>query len=202
MHDNLYLLLALPEDATWGQVNQAYNSLMEKFSSEDESGSALSNPLETAAKRLESAWQQALRTGTRKMLSGQQSEDATSSESFCRPKLGQLLVASGLLTLDELDSLLEIQRNAGASRVPLGELLVNTEFLTVQQLDYYLRMQSMLALPADNPSRWGQRLVALGLIDEDKLKVALIEQRTTGCTLRQALINRGWLSEELLDRIF
>src|SRR5439155_17953214 len=113
-----------------------------------------------------------------------------------------MLVAAGLLTLDELDAVLEIQRNTGHDHVPVGELLVATGHITQQQLDYYLRQQQLFQLPPDNPQRWGQRLIELDLVTEDQLKVALIEQKTTGCTLREALINRGWLPPQVLDRIF
>ncbi len=118
------------------------------------------------------------------------------------PKLGQILVSMGLITLEELQSALTIQRNTKTSYVPLGDLLVGAGYITPQQLDYYLRMQELLSIPSDRPERWGQRLVEHGLVTEDQLKVALVEQKTTGCTLRQALINRGWLTAQVLDRIF
>jgi hypothetical protein len=128
-------------------------------------------------------------------------EAACMHHATCHPKLGQLLVASGLLTLSEIQVALRIQ--SGMQRhVHLGELLVSAGYLTQEELDKYLKLQQVIDLPADHSERWGQRLLALGLLTEDQLKVALIKHVMCGYSLRHAIIDSGWLTAEILDRIF
>ncbi len=199
MVSNIYLLLGLSQDAPWPEVSRAYARLMESLSKDDQcSRSGVMRRLQAARERLSESFE------TVKQAEGEDapSQASTSTATYCRPKIGQVLVAAGLLSLEELDAALEIQRNTKTEHVPLGELLVATGYITQRQLDYYLRQQQLFQLPPDHPQRWGQRLVELGMVSEDQLKVALIEQKTTCCTLRQALINRGWLSAQELDRIF
>jgi hypothetical protein len=205
MVSNIYLLLGVPENAPWPEVCRAYSRLMESLNSDDSSfESELRNRMEEARARLSITYEYSKQPEVRQCLEQSNLEmgNTTVSTAYCRPKIGQMLVASGLLTLQELDAVLEIQRNTKTEHIPLGELMVAAGYITQAQLDYYLRMQKLFKLPSDHPERWGQRLIELGLVTEDQLKVALIEQQTTGCTLREALICRGYLTPEMLDRIF
>lgn len=212
MVSNIYLLFGVEEGASLAEIKRAYARLMGSLQSPPGSSNGPASHLAVARERLSQAYESLQDPQIRKAYESwphrpeMKAEAAgalpAGEEAYCRPKLGQLLVASGLITLEELDAALEIQKHTHHSHIPLGELLVAASYLTEQQLDYYLRMQTLMTLPADHPQRWGQRLVELGLVTEDQLKVALIEQKTTGSTLRQALINRGWLTSEVLDRIF
>ena len=207
MVKNIYLLLGLPEGTPWSEVKVAYAKFMENLchENEDRDNQHMSS-IEEARRHLVESWQHMENAEVRRacgFTENSKAQTAAYAEPTCtRPKLGQLLVASGLLTLAELDSVLEIQQNTHNEHVKLGTILVAAGYIDEQQLSYYLRMQEVLQLPADHPQRWGQRLLELGMITEDQLKVALIEQKTTGCTLREAFINRSWLTAEDLDRIF
>ncbi len=203
--DDLYFLLGLPPDVPWSEVAAAYERLVQSLAEDDLCDDCdLPRAMRSARERLGQWRQQAQRCAPPHDLEMPQADSGWDSldRGHCRPKLGQLLVAAGLLSLEELYAVLEIQRNTGHEHIPIGELLVELEYITERQKDYYLRLREAVKLPADHPQRWGQSLLALGLIDEDQLKVALIEQQQTGCTLRQALINRGFLTEKALDRIF
>ncbi len=212
MVSNIYLLLGVEEGASLAEIKRAYARLMGSLDSELRATKERRPEIEAAVERLSEAYEGLKDPSVRQTYESWSNENSwtdsepskppTAPEDYCRPKLGQLLVASGLLTLEELDAALEIQRNTHHTHIPIGELLVGAGYLTPEQLDYYLQVQHLTRLPSDHPERWGQRLIELGLVGEDQLKVALIEQKTTGCTLRQALINRGWLTTELLDRIF
>jgi len=212
MVSNIYLLLGVEEGSSLAEIKRAYARLMGSLDTELRTTSERRPEVGAAIERLSTAFESLKEPSIRKTYESwshekawadlEPSEAPPEPEEYCRPKLGQLLVASGLLTLEELDACLEIQRNTHHTHIPIGQLLVGAGYLTPEQLDYYLRVQQLTRLPSDHPRHWGQRLVELGLVSEDQLKVALIEQKTTGCTLRQALINRGWLTAELLDRIF
>lgn len=201
MVSNIHILLGLETEASWDKVSEAYKKVMDSLDGQDfEDDDQLMEKVSTVRERLVQSYAHMNKPEIRQHY--QQYVEEISHEAYCRPKLGELLVAFGLLDIEELDAALEIQRNTNHAHVPLGELLVATGYLNHQQLNYYLRMQCLFKLPPDHPERWGQRLVELGLVTEDQLKVALIEQKTTNCSLREALINRGWLTAEVLDRIF
>jgi hypothetical protein len=203
MHSNIHILLGIRSDATWADVTQAYAEMMQALDAADECcKDSMMERLRAARMRVNESYAYVRQPGVRESYDAAFHETPATQQQFCRPKLGQMLVAAGLLTLDELDAVLEIQTNTGNEHVPLGEIMVAAGYINRQQLEYYLRQQDLFKLPPDNPQRWGQRLVELDLVSEDQLKVALIEQRTTGCSLREALINRGWLSAQVLDRIF
>jgi hypothetical protein len=203
MHSNIHILLGIRSDATWADVTQAYADMMNALDAADDCcKDGMMERLREARARVSESYEYVKEPAVRECYEAAYAERPTVDRAYCRPKLGQLLVAAGLLTLEELDAVLEIQCNTGNEHVPLGELLLAAGYIDRQQLDYYLKQQRLFKLPPDNPQRWGQRLVELNLVTEDQLKVALIEQRTTGCSLREALINRGWLSPKVLDRIF
>ena len=209
MTNNIYLLLGIEEGSPLPEIKKAYARTMASFSDENvccpcavlERVSQARQGLSQTFEKLKNP--EVLKAYQAKFASEDTHDASTTDKTeYCRPKIGQMLVASGLITLDELDNALEIQKNTKTTHVPLGELLVAAGYITPQQLDYYLRMQKLMKLPPDHPDRWGQRLIELGLISHDQLKVALIEQETTGSTLREALITRGWLTSQLLDKIF
>lgn len=205
--NNIYLLLGIQDGTPLAEIKKAYARTIETFSSQNiccqcsvlervgqarqklsQSFESLKNPEVRKAYETEFAWALDEREGKQ--------------QEYLRPKLGQLLVAAGLITLDQLDSTLEIQRNTKTTHVPLGELLVSAGYISQDQLDYYLHMQKLMKLPPHHPHRWGQRLIELGLISDDQLKIALIDQATIGLSLRESLIKRGWLTAQVLDKIF
>jgi hypothetical protein len=202
MQKNIYLMLGLDERASEQEVKNAYARMMQRLIQDDSENEVSRQQIASVREHLSQTWEHIKSPDVRQAVFCKTSSPGGAHEDFCRPKLGQLLIALGLLTITELDSLLEIQHNTKTSHVQIGHLMLAAGYLTEQQLDFCLRLQNTLKLPTDHPQRWGQRLIELGLVDDDQLKVALLEQQMTGCTLRQAFINRGWLSDAILDRIF
>ncbi len=66
------------------------------------------------------------------------------------------------------------------------------------ELDGLLLGQQLISLPADLPHKIGQRLMALGLVTEDMIRIALIEQRTFSRNLEDLLVAHGWLDKEVM----
>ena len=193
MVKHLLLLLGIADGARVSDIKKHYARLLGRLSKRDSSTQAIHDDLQPARQRLSESFEHWKKLGA---VDGEAVYEAINTT----PKLGQVLVASDILSLGEVIAVLNLQKEAPGQR--FGELLVQTGFITVEELDYFLQLQRIIELPPDHPERWGQRLVELGLLSQDQLKVALIEHRREGTTLRSAIINRGWLTSEILDRIF
>lgn len=190
---HLLLLLGIADGATITDIKKSYARLLERLSKRDSARPELIDELQPARQRLSESFEHWKKVGAL---------DPSSYAAIMThtPKLGQVLVASDRLTLKELITVLHLQEHS--SGVRFGELLVAKGYISANELDHFLQLQRIIELPLDHPERWGQRLVALGLLSDDQLKVALIDHRRMGKTLRSAIIDRGWLTASILDRIF
>lgn len=198
MVGNLVLLLGLTEEASDSEVKKSYARMLYRLEDPvSEPLSDVSDRLRRVRERLSESyehWKSTEMDRVRDLL--EKCPNGTSA------KLGQILVASGVISLECLEETIEEQRNLPDVATPLGDLLLRKGLITCAELDYYIQLQTLIALPPEHPSRWGRRLVALGLVTEDQLRIALIEQQQNGCSVRQALVRRGWLDSATLDRIF
>jgi hypothetical protein len=138
----------------------------------------LSNPI--AKQKYEQEWKQWLK--------------AAATDEI-QPKLGQLCVAAGIITLEDLEKAIESQTNLD---LPLGQVLQERQLLSQAELDGLILGQQLISLPADMPHKIGQRLMALGLVTEDMIRIALIEQRTFNRKLEDLLVAHAWLDGEVL----
>jgi hypothetical protein len=116
-----------------------------------------------------------------------------------RPSLGRLLVERGVITREQLEVALSMQRAQGGM---LGEILTARGWVTP------LSMAAALARQQDEPEetphelagrgeRWqplGALLVDRGLLTEVELKQALALQAETGGFLGEILVQQGWIS--------
>lgn len=193
MVKHLLLLLGMPDGATVTDIKKTYARLLERLSKRDSEGPEVADELQPARQRLSESFEHWKKVGAL---------DPSSYAAIVThtPKLGQVLVASDRLSLNELVAVLELQKKAPDLR--FGELLVSHGYISSNELNHFLQLQRIIELPLDHPERWGQRLVELGLLSNDQLKVALIDHRRKGSTLRAAIIDRGWLTPTILDRIF
>jgi hypothetical protein len=116
-----------------------------------------------------------------------------------RPKLGQLLIASGRLSAGDLESMLSVHDSQALRNLPMGKLLVISGLLTATELRQYLTLQKMLRLPSDHHERWGQKLVEDGLLTQEQLNIALSDRLLKKMTLKEAIVARGWMSDERLS---
>ncbi len=193
---DIHLMLGLSESTSLMEVKKAYAQMLRALYSTDmaKSKTGLAR-LKDIRQRIQGALDQLTKLHREELIN-------EIAKNGVRPKIGQMLVACGLLTIDQLDAALEIQRNTQSHHIFIGEILVNAGYITERQLSHYLKQQELLRLPPDHEDRWGQRLVQLGLVTEDQLNVALIDQNNKSLTLREALISRGWLTADVLDHIF
>lgn len=110
-----------------------------------------------------------------------------------RKKLGEILIAQGLITEEQLLFALREHKLTGIS---LGTILVKNGFIKDDDLTSVLGQQIQL----DQKKRIGDILIEQGLISEEQLKAGLDEQRKCGLQLGKCLTKLGFLSEaKLLD---
>jgi len=110
-----------------------------------------------------------------------------------RKKLGEILIAQGLITEEQLLFALREHKLTGIS---LGTILVKNGFIKDDDLTSVLGQQIQL----DQKKRIGDILIEQGLISEEQLKAGLDEQKKCGLQLGKCLTKLGFLSEaKLLD---
>jgi len=137
----------------------------------------------------------------RRIESGEHAKEADGCHAMppreaLHPRLGQLLVAAGKITLNQLEDAIEKQKTLD---LPLGEILKASSLITQMELDRFLLNQRQIKLPLGSPYITGKRLLGLGLLTEDMVYIALIEQRTSGKPLGDVLVEHGWLSPAIRD---
>ena len=105
-------------------------------------------------------------------------------------KLGELLLNEGIITSEQLDRALSVQKSQKAYK-PLGEICVELQFLSSAQLNRILNKYQKRI-------RTGDLLVNLGLISQEQLQTALAKQKSTGRKLGKILIEMGFITENPL----
>lgn len=130
--------------------------------------------------------------------------DIESAKSLCssKPDLKRLLVECGRLTSEELTDLLLVHQSDGLNGLPLGTFFVYAGCLTLEELRAYLFLLKAISPASQQKKGWGQKLVRAGLLTADQLHMAITDRITGNITLRQAILNRGYLTELQLDKIF
>jgi type IV pilus assembly protein PilB len=108
-----------------------------------------------------------------------------------RKKLGEILIAQGLITNEQLVEALQVHKRTGVS---LGTVLVNLKYITEDDLTSVLGAQIQL----DQRKRIGEVLIDQGLINEEQLRMGLEEQKKTKLQLGKCLVALGYISENKL----
>ncbi len=108
-----------------------------------------------------------------------------------RKKLGEILVAQGLITNEQLLHGLQEHKRSGIS---LGTVLVKLGYISDSDLTSVLGKQIEL----DQRKRLGEILVDQGLITPQQLETGLAEQKRVREQLGKCLIRLGYISESKL----
>lgn len=118
-----------------------------------------------------------------------------------RPSLGRLLVERGVISQEQLEIALRVQRDQGGM---LGEILTSRGWVTPLSIAAAVVRQKAEATGAadaqQRPGRtgsWtplGSLLVEKGLVSEVQLEQALAVQREDGGFLGEILVDNGWLA--------
>jgi len=105
-----------------------------------------------------------------------------------RKKLGEILIAQGLITDEQLLTALKEHKQTGVS---IGTVLVKQGFITEDDLTSVLGQQIQL----DQKKRIGDILLEQGLITTEQLNAGLDEQKKCGLQLGKCLTKLGFISE-------
>lgn len=127
-------------------------------------------------------------------------KSAESSERFnSRLRLGQLCLSSGMISIPQLTEAMKEQEQSDR---PLGEILQAKQFISQEELDGLLLAQDLISGEVENTDEEAQRLMALNLLSEESVTIALLEKRFASSTLEQVLTRRSWISSVLFKAIF
>ena len=105
-------------------------------------------------------------------------------------RVGDLLIQEGLITTEQLDRALLVQRNQKTYK-PLGEVCVDLKFLSRTQLNRILNKHK-------KSIRIGDLLINLGLITPAQLDTALKHQKMEGGKIGESLVKLGFVTETSL----
>lgn len=101
-------------------------------------------------------------------------------------KLGEVMVARGYITRDELQSALQEQR------LKFGEILIGEGIITADELEHALEVQQ------DEPMKIGQVLKKLGYISDPYIKATLSRMNRR---LGEVFVEKGYFTEEEIRQI-
>lgn len=106
-------------------------------------------------------------------------------------KLGELLIRSKLITVDQFEKALEVQQYD--TKTPIGQILCRLGYLSADNLNHILDFNQKRA-------KLGEILVQQKLIDSAKLENALLISQNEKIPLGKALLRLHYLAEEQLAR--
>lgn len=198
---NYYAILGLSVNASLEQIQSAFEGLRERLSaSRFEAGSKADRQAASCLERCRQAFA-VLSDPDRKAAYDRQAEQnvtADTTTTTTRPRLGQLCVASGMITMSQLEEAVEAQIATG---LPLGEILEEKRFISGVELEGLLLGQDLIDIQANCTDPLGQRLVALGIASEDMILIAQMEARTQDAGLGDVLTRRGWIEKEIISAL-
>jgi hypothetical protein len=195
---SLYSVLGLQEDAPKEAVDDAHLSLsaaLEPGNFPD--GSVARKQAERCLKAIENAYNTLSKPDLAKLYHDQREEYVKGEKKGdTRPRLGQLCVASGMITMDQLREAVDEQLKTG---LPLGEVLQELHFISQAQLEGLLLGQEMIDVPSAVTDPIAVRLISLTLLSEDMALIAQMEKRAQGVTINEIVGRHGWIAPEVLD---
>jgi len=112
------------------------------------------------------------------------------SEGVAKPRIGELLMSRGLISNDQLEQALEIQKTEGGR---LGDIILARRW--VSTVDFYDALTDHF-----RKGRIGDLLLAKGLIDEEQLQEAIETQRHWGTRLGDIIQSKGWVKPFMLGQ--
>jgi len=113
-----------------------------------------------------------------------------------RKKIGEILLAQGLITQEVLDGAMEEHKRSGTS---LGTVLVQMGHITQETLESVLGLQLELT---GQRKRLGEILVDQGFMTDAQIQECLEEQKRSGKQIGKLFIEKGYIDEQkLLDVI-
>ncbi len=133
------------------------------------------------------------------------STDSSKQGFNSRLRLGQLCLATGMISIDQLYEAMQEQQRAqarGEEGAQLGEILQAKQIISQEELDGLLMAQDLIDGEQGCSDPEGRRLLAMKLISEEAMTIALLEMRFASSSLCDVLERRQWLSRDVWSAIF
>ena len=194
---SLYAVFGLSENSSEQAVEHSYNVLKKKL----EAGS---DNLVAEKQRskvllvLEKAYRVLKNPAAKKSYQNQRDTASTEVISDTHPRLGQLCVSSGIITVEQLAEAVDSQIQSGMA---LGEVLQDMQFITQHELDGLLMGQQLIDSPSAVTDPTAMRLVSLGLITEDMGLIAQMESKSTSLAIKEVMSRHGWVDPSILNAV-
>jgi hypothetical protein len=189
-------ILGLPSDSSKVAVDAVYNILMDKLAEKNfPPGSQASGQAAQCRWAIEQAYSNISKSDGSQKQDNDDREQSIDPEAQMRPRLGQMCVASGMISMKQLQEAVEAQIKEG---LPLGEVLQAKRFISQAELDGLLLGQQMIDVPSACVDPIGLRLISLGLVSEDMVFVTQMEQKALGESIGDLLVRRGWVDRQVL----
>lgn len=193
-----YRVLGIPEDAPEPDVECAYQSLAQSLKlSNFPFNEKARTQAECCLKAVEEAF--ATITDTTKLSEYKNRKiDDDTSKGTTHPRLGQLCVASGIISVEQLEEAVKVQFDTG---MPLGEILEDKQFLSHAELEGLLLGQDLIDIDSNWSDPEAQRLIGLRLASEDMVLVAQMEKKVRDVPIHSIFVDRGWLEPEVASAL-
>ncbi len=197
---SLYSVMGLEENAPSADVTAAHKRLVEALKSTSfEKGTPAAEQIAKCLQAIENAFQ-TLTTPELRRLYAEQRQEYLKGEKRgdTRPRLGQLCVASGMISMEQLREAVDSQVKNG---LPLGEVLQEKKFISQAELDGLLLGQEMIDVPCAVTDPSAVRLISLGLLTEDMGLIAQMEHRAQAIPIKDIVARHGWVDGEILKLV-
>ncbi len=120
-------------------------------------------------------------------------QDRIRAEGGTPPKLGELLIERGILSQEEVDTILRMQSNPGGL---IGRQLVENNLVTREQLRQCLDEQAEYHRTGRIPPRLGEMVVQKGWVKPDDLKLVLRKKESPGHLFGEFLVSHNLVGEQ------
>jgi len=197
---SLYSVLGLEENAPSAEVTAAHKRLVEALkSSTFAKGTPAAEQASKCLQSIENAYNTLTTPELRRLYSEQRQEYLKGEKrGDTRPRLGQLCVASGMISMEQLREAVDSQVKNG---LPLGEVLQDKKFISQAELDGLLLGQEMIDVPCAVTDPAAVRLISLGLLTEDMGLIAQMEHRAQAIPITDIVARHGWVDGEILKLV-
>ena len=196
---SLYSVLGLEESAPQSAIDEAHARLKEALDPEKFKAGNSRSQAEKARAAIAQAFNTLSTPELHDLYEKQRNEYLKGEKKGdSRPRLGQLCVASGMISMDQLREAVDTQVKMG---LPLGEVLQEKQFISQAELDGLLLGQEMIDAPSAVTDPLGLRLVSIGLVTEDMVLIVQMEQRSQGKPSGELFVRHGWVDAEVLKAI-
>ncbi|HEY9777083.1 MAG TPA: hypothetical protein V6C81_25175 [Planktothrix sp.] len=194
---SLYSVLGLEENSASTEVETAHARLVQAFKSAQFSeGTTAHEQAGKCVRSIENAFQTLKTPELRRLYVEQRSEYLKGEKrGDTRPRLGQLCVASGMISMEQLREAVEEQIKNG---MQLGEVLIQKKFISAAQLDGLLLGQEMIDVPSAVTEPTAVKLISLGLLTEDMGLIAQMEHRSLVLPIADIVARHGWVERDVL----